>query len=226
MWGGNPFVYSNPFWVAPTNTNNTTIVQVPVSLDYSHPIEPPTNDWFQPIDGAEVPLDPDLDPEIERAVELFDEARAAFKTNNYEQALRLVDKAIELLPSDATLHEFRGLCLFAMEDFQQAAATIYAVLAAGPGWNWDTLASLYPDTATHTAQLRALETHVRANPDDAAAAFLLAYHYLTMDYVDEAVMMWERVERLLPDDPLVGQLLEAFGQAEPTGQDPEAATQE
>jgi hypothetical protein len=37
-----------------------------------------------------------------------------------------------LLPSDATLHEFRGLTLFAQGNYKDAAATLYAVLAAGP----------------------------------------------------------------------------------------------
>ena len=37
----------------------------------------------------------------------FDAARQAFKAGNYVEAQRLVEKAIEKLPSDATLHEFR-----------------------------------------------------------------------------------------------------------------------
>jgi hypothetical protein len=88
-----------------------------------------------------------------------------------------------------------------MKEYQQAAAAIYAVLSAGPGWNWETLASLYRNTDTHTQQLRALE---------AAAAFLLAYQYMTMGHLDAAVSMWERVARLLPEDELTTQLLDAF----------------
>jgi thioredoxin-like negative regulator of GroEL len=150
------------------------------------------------------------DPLTQEAMELFDEAREFFKNSDYEVALQLADQAIELLPSDATLHEFRALCLFALKDYQQAAATVYAVLAAGPGWNWETLASLYRSTTTHTQQLRALEAYVRENPDDAAATFLLAYQYMTMGHLETAVTMWERVSRLLPEDQLTAQLLEAF----------------
>jgi cytochrome c-type biogenesis protein CcmH/NrfG len=102
--------------------------------------------------------------------------------------------------------------LFALGDFQQAAGTIYAVLAAGPGWNWETLVSLYDNVATYTGQLRALETHVRDNPEDAAATFLLAYHYITMGHLENAVKKLEQVTRLLPDDQLSAQLLEAFQQ--------------
>lgn len=207
-WGRNEtFVFNNPFVVVqPVNT--TKIVEVPVFLDYSRPLPMPAD-----VDIAELESDDELAPEDEltqEAMQHFDDAKAAFRDSNYEAALRSIDSAIELLPSDATLHEFRALCLFAMKDYQQAAATIYAVLAAGPGWNWETMAGLYRNTDTHTQQLRALESHVIANPDDSAAAFLLAYQYMTMGHMDAAVGKWERVAQLLPEDDLTAQLLEAF----------------
>ena len=48
----------------------------------------------------------------------------------------------------------------------------YAVLTAGPGWNWSTLVGLYPDVDTYTNQLRALEAYVRSNPSSASGAVL------------------------------------------------------
>jgi tetratricopeptide (TPR) repeat protein len=179
-----------------------------VHLDYSQPIPAPA----PPPEGEdELPLD----EATEEAIALFDKGREAFRAGDYKKALELADQAIELLPTDATLHEFRALALFAMKEFQQAAATIYAVLATGPGWNWETVNSLYASTETFTAQLRALEEYTRANPKDPAPAFLLAYHYLVMGHTNEAVKMLERVQKLLPDDPLVEQLLDAFQQGAP-----------
>jgi tetratricopeptide (TPR) repeat protein len=180
------------------------VVEVPVWRDYSAPLQAPPETF---VEGEEAPPP---DPEMNESMALFDDARDAFKNEDFTKALEFVDGAIALLPSDATLHEFRALCLFALKDYQQAAGTIYAVLAAGPGWNWETLASLYRSPTTHTQQLRALEAYVRENPEDAAAIFLLAYHYMTMGHLDAAVRMWERVARLLPEDELTAQLLEAF----------------
>jgi tetratricopeptide (TPR) repeat protein len=201
-------IYNNPFYVVSPVTS-TTVVEVPVWQDYSRPLQAPPETFVESEIGSE-DTSPPADPEMDEAMVLFDEARESFKNENFEQALESIDAAITLLPSDATLHEFRALCLFAMKDFQQAAATIYSVLAAGPGWNWETLVSLYTNVETHTQQLRALEAYVRENPDDAAAIFLLAYHYMTMEHLDEAVRMWERVARLLPEDQLTAQLIEAF----------------
>src|SRR5262249_33977238 len=206
LWGrGTTVVFNNPFVVQPV-VSTTRIVEVPV-FDYSQPI-PVSQVQF--AEGSDEPPPPDS--EMDQAMRLFDEARAAFKESDYKEALRQVDRAIELFPSDATLHEFRALCLFALKDYQQAAATMYAVLSAGPGWDWETLAGLYRSTSTYTEQLRALEAFQRANPDDAAATFLLAYHYTAMGHIESAVKLWERASELLPDSDLVAQLLEAFRQ--------------
>ena len=91
-------------------------------------------------------------------------AVAAFKQNDYDAALDIIDKGIAQYPTDSVLHEFRGLVLFARGDYQQAAATIHSVLAIGPGWDWTTLISLYTSVAIYTDQLRALETFVREHP--------------------------------------------------------------
>ena len=73
----------------------------------------------------------------------MDLARAAFQQANYAEASREIDLAIKALPRDAALHEFRALIFFATRDYKQAAATLYAVLSAGPGWDWTTLSGMY-----------------------------------------------------------------------------------
>jgi tetratricopeptide (TPR) repeat protein len=209
-WGRNEtFVFHNPFVVVQPASSTTTIVEVPVFLDYSRPLPLPSEEVIaMDFDSDEAPAPED--EATQQAMQHFDDARAAFRRSDYNSALRSIDAAIELMPDDATLHEFRALCLFAMGDYQEAAATIYAVLAAGPGWNWETMASLYQSTTTHTQQLRALEAHVRNNRDDSAAIFLLAYQYMTMGHLDAAVTKWERVAQLLPEDELTTQLIDAF----------------
>ena len=67
--------------------------------------------------------------------------------------------ALAKVPNDSDIHEFRALCLFALGRYDEAAATLYAVLSVGPGWDWTTLIGLYPDVSVYTAQLRALESY-------------------------------------------------------------------
>ena len=83
---------------------------------------------------------------------LFDQARAAFARGDYQQSLDLCDQTLKTMPNDAVVHEFRSLALFALQRYRDAAAAAYAVLSAGPGWDWTTLSSLYGNVADYTTQ--------------------------------------------------------------------------
>jgi tetratricopeptide (TPR) repeat protein len=200
-------------------------VVVPETLNYSSPIPPPTGDEAadafppEPEQGddetfptTDPPPPPTDNSTVNEANERFDAARKAFYNGDYAKAQELVEQAIQVLPSDATLHEFRALTLFAQKKFKEAAATLYAVLWAGPGWNKDTMATLYPDWDTYTRQLRALESYVKAHPDEAYAHFLLAYHYLVVGSMDQAIAQLKEVVRLDPKDQLSAALVKALTQ--------------
>ena len=149
---------------------------------------------------------------VNEANDRFDEARNAFYDGDYAKAQELVEEAIKILPSDATLHEFRALTLFAQKKYKEAAATLYAVLWAGPGWNKETMAALYPNWDTYTRQVRALEAYVKAHPDEGYAHFLLAYHYLVVGSMDQAIVQLKEVVRLDPKDQLSASLVKALTQ--------------
>src|SRR5271166_1655729 len=145
----------------------------------------------------------------------FDQARAAFKLGNYSLALDLTDQALRQLPNDVSLHEFRALALFALQRYDEAATALYAVLSAGPGWDWPTLIGLYSDVNVYTGQLRALEASIKQNPQSAAARFVLAYHYLTAGHADAAISQLKDVTQLQPKDIVAAQLLRQLQQASP-----------
>ena len=108
------------------------------------------------------------------------------------------------------MHEFRAFVLFAQKKYREAAPGVYAVLAAGPGWTWDTVRDLYADPDLYTRQLRALEEYVRKNPDATDGRFLLAYQYLVLNHVPQAVHQLTRFSELVPKDKLSPQLITAF----------------
>jgi tetratricopeptide (TPR) repeat protein len=117
-------------------------------------------DYTQPIDTSTAPVAEEV---ASPALTLFDTARTSFQQGDYTAALRQADQALATLPNDTSLHEFRALCLFALGRYDEAAATLYAVLAVGPGWDWTTLISLYPNVDVYTTQLRALEEYCTAH---------------------------------------------------------------
>ncbi|MFM7150170.1 MAG: tetratricopeptide repeat protein, partial [Gemmataceae bacterium] len=168
---GTNFVYSNPYYVpvsvpvpidtgGPVVISNSSTGQLPVSpssfsippeLDYSRPLNIPKDEEVEKTD-ADV---------TKSAQQHLDLGREAFKKGDYATAQKEAEVGIHLLPGDANLHEFRALCQFATKKYKDSAATLYAVLAAGPGWDWNTLSSFYSDSETYTKQLRALENWVR-----------------------------------------------------------------
>ena len=104
----------------------------------------------------------------------------------------------------------RSLALFAQGNYKDAAAGLYAVLAAGPGWDWDTMRALYPATETYTTQLRALEQFVGKEPAAGYGHFLLAYHYLVVGDKDAAVRQFQDVVKVQPEDKLSAALAKAL----------------
>ncbi len=202
---GSTVVYSDPYY-------DVRLSAADPVFDYSQPIPVPqpvpisdTPPEGDPAAAATTVAQPPTEPVDENsaaAEKLLEDARAAFMKKDYDAAQQSVDKAIARLPGDTTLHEFRSLVLFARQQYRESASVIHAVLAVGPGWDWDTLKTLYPDTQTYTDQLRALENYCKANPMAASARFLLAYHYLILDSRDAAVADVESVVALLPSDDL------------------------
>jgi tetratricopeptide (TPR) repeat protein len=201
-WSWGYWPYYNPYCAG-------VIVDGGVSIDYS-----------QPIVVAQAPAAPPEGGQTaeQQATPLLDAARNAFMQGDYTTALAQADQAIALVPNDTVLHEFRGLALFALGRYKEAAAADYAVLSAGPGWDWTTLSSFYPDVDVYTAQLRALEQYATAHPAAAEARFLLADHYLTCGYTDAAAAQLKAAVRLNPKDQLSAQLLAGISAAG-TGQE-------
>src|SRR5262249_38724971 len=167
-----------------------------------------------PESGQEPPAMP------QSSADSFDEARAEFKRGNYGNALAKTEAAMKDFPDNPVMHEFRALVLFALGCYQEASAAVYSLLAIGPGWDWTTLQSLYPDTDTYVNQLFVLEKAAAAKPDDPSLLFLLAYHYTTAGLTAAAKDTLTKARKLLPTDRVVAQLAQAAG-VEPEKVEPE-----
>ncbi len=185
-----------PATVVVENGASTPAAQQVVAYDYS-----------QPIDTSAPPSDASV---AETAQKIFESARGLFKAGDFGGALSLTDQALAQLKTDPVLHEFRALTLFALKRFDEAAAVNYAVLSAGPAWDWPTMIGLFPSIDVYTAQLRALEQYAEQHPDSAAAQFLLGYFYMVQDAREAAAKRFARVAKLQPADTLSAQLAKAL----------------
>ncbi len=198
-WGlgtwANGWLYSgftNPYFIAPV-ISTTVVANAPPVL---------VPDYSRPLDLTSIPPEPEG---AEQDDSTFLAARDAFKAGDFARALSLTDLALQPYPYDPVLHEFRALCLFALERYDETAAVLYAVLTAGPGWDWATMLGLYSDVDTYTHQLRALEAAIKGNTAVASKRFVLAYHYMVQDYLEQARQQFEHVVKLEPKDELAAQ---------------------
>ena len=196
-WGYWP--YYNPYYTEVIVIDNTPI-------DYSRPIVVATPSPATQVAAAGQQA---ADGQAEQAL---DAARDAFVRSDYASAMTQVNRAIVLKPNDTVPHEFRGLILFATKRYKEAAATIYAVLSVGPGWDWATLSGFYPDVNLYTAQLRALEQYRNEHLTSPEVRFLLAYQYMSCGHSEAAIVELKEVVRLSPKDQLSAQLLAALTQ--------------
>jgi tetratricopeptide (TPR) repeat protein len=208
-WGVNRVAYGWGYWnySNPYATSTTTSA----SYDYSQPIiiysdgsstggaanSAPAN-----TAASTTPPQP-----ADEALSALTDARAAFSAGDSAKALALLDTVLKSMPNDTVVHEFRGLVLFSMKKYPEAAAATYAVLSAGPGWNWTTMSGLYPSVDEYTLQLRTLEDFSKANPKSADAHFLLGYHYLTNGFDSNALKQFQQAQSELPNDRLLTQLI-------------------
>ena len=178
------------------------------SYDYSQPLVSYADNGTSttPADPATAPATAQPEP-TDPGMTAFNDARTAFQNGDAAQALTLLDTTLKTMPRDTVVHEFRSLVLFALKKYPESSAAIYAVLSAGPGWDWTTMSSLYPSVDAYTQQLRALEDFAKANPKSADAHFLLGYHYLTGTHADAALKQFKLAQTQLPDDKLLAQLV-------------------
>lgn len=214
MWGINRAAYAMGYW-GYTNPYYTTAYPVggDVALDYSQPVmyESAPMDTGVAVASDQTTAAPAAVASTEAApqpgIAEFDQARQAFYDGNYDKAMELTNQSLVSFPKDPIVHEFRALVLFAQGKYQEAAATLNSVLAAGPGWDWTTLSSLYPSVDVYTKQLRALEDYQKKNTDAGYAHFVLAYHYLTAGHNDAAARQLKEVLQAVPQDQVAKELL-------------------
>ena len=209
-WGVNRLAYGFGYWGYSNPYSGGSYDTSSYGYSYSEPLvdygaaeaAAPTDPGAAPVEsavaGAPQPTD--------EGMAAFEEARTAFLGGDYEKALTALDITLKTMPHDTVVHEFRGLVLFALKKYPESAAAIYAVLSAGPGWDWTTMSGLYPSVGVYTLQLRELESFTKSNPTSADGNFLLGYHYLTTGYKELASKYFGLALEQLPGDKLLTQL--------------------
>lgn len=206
--------YYNPYYT-------DTVAAASVPYDYSQPVV--VNNYITE-DATGAPVEPPAPTAAEeQATQLFDAGLAQFKQGDYKGALSNFDAALQKLPGDPVIHEVRALALFALGDFNSAAAALNSFLSSAPGMDWTTMSSLYGNVDDYQTQLNKLQSFCQSNPNDAAAHFVLAYHALVIDDKDAAIDALKVVVKNQPKDTTAKRMLDALLPARPATPAPASA---
>jgi tetratricopeptide (TPR) repeat protein len=135
-------------------------------------------------------------------------ALEAFHEGSYTTAFRLAGHAAVDNPRDPNVHLLLSLSMFALGNYQGAAAEAHAVAAMGVKVDWPALIGFYNNSVdAYTSQLRALEAYVAKNPSQDAARFLLGFNYLAEGHKAAAQTQLLRVVNAVPQDRITADLL-------------------
>jgi tetratricopeptide (TPR) repeat protein len=138
-----------------------------------------------------------------------------FRAGQYQQAATDFKHALVDNPQNAGNGLLLGQSLFAIGQFEQAAAVTAASLNQLPQDKWGAVVTnykqLYGNQLDYNSQLKALENARDASPDSAGLRFLLGYHFGFLGYPKQAVRELDRAIAILPQEPFAALLRNDFG---------------
>jgi tetratricopeptide (TPR) repeat protein len=159
------------------------------------------------VDPNQAPAQPGAAPssnQVAAANDFDQQAEAAFKAGNYEDAIHDWQHALLDTPTNAALMMLMAQALFAEGKFGPAAGAVEIGMNGLPQDQWGTVVKhygdLYGNPADYATQLRALETARDQNPKEPANHFLLGYFYGYNGYPKEAVREFDTAINERPKD--------------------------
>ncbi len=174
-----------------------------------------------PVDPMEEPTPPEAilnDGQVIAAAgnagEFQWQAEQAFREQRYEDAARLVNHAVVEDGDNGLLHLFASQALFAMGDYQSAAAAVQQGAALLDRSQWGFVVENFREfygANDYVPQAKALVEFTKANPNESYAFFLLGYHYKFLGHDEAARKQLAKAVELESRDRLAGELLVMAG---------------
>ncbi|MEO1523828.1 MAG: hypothetical protein AAFX06_00245 [Planctomycetota bacterium] len=160
-----------------------------------------------PVTAADtVVAGPVADTAEQKLLRLIETAKTQFRAKKYDETIETLDNAVQLVPENSDVLQFRGFAHFAKHDYDAAAADVYDALLLGNTWNWQAVRDLYQSKEVYENHLRTLEAVRKAAPN-MTHHFLLGYHYLVLEHLARGQKELERALQAQPGEPLVTQLV-------------------
>jgi Tfp pilus assembly protein PilF len=195
-YGCHPYVWygAEPTPVIVENTTNVyTYTPGPlVAGSYYAGVQVPDYDGLAAIGqkiNTQAAQEPAVPPQnTSETDKLFDEAVKAFESQDYAGAAEKLRTAVRMEPNDVVLPFAYAQTLFAMTEYEKAAAVLYTALTEMGPKKQDVFypRGLYKDEAVLDGQIKNLQRAVLMDPQNAEMQLLLGYQLLGTGKYDEA----------------------------------------
>lgn len=147
------------------------------------------------------------------------DAEAAFHAGDYEEAIRLANHALVDSPQDGRVHLFTAQTLFALGDYEGAAAAIHQGASLLPEGDWGSIVENYQryyHGRDFVHQMDELNRFIGENSDAAYAYFVRGYEHGFLGHHEMAIKDLTKAVELESRDELAVRLIERFGGVPPT----------
>jgi len=142
--------------------------------------------------------------------EPYEKGIQALLRGNYQEAAESFEAALEGFPGNRCVHNNLGLAHLALRDYQQAISEFGKALAIEPAFPeaLNNLGLAWSDLGTVRAR-ESFEAALQVNPDFFDALLNLGALYYRQGDLAKALELWEKAERISPDDSQVRRNLES-----------------
>ena len=213
-----PVLYAEDNFYAPTfvDAGEFIVAEEPVSIvdDSLGSAVVVGNPADEPIPPVATLGDGQVIPAAGNGGEFQLQAEQAFREQRYEDAARLVSHAVVEDSNNGLLHLFASQALFAMGDYQSAAAAIQQGAAMLDRSQWGFVVENFKKfygANDYVVQMKALEQFTKENPNESYALFLKGYHYKYLGYDESARKPLSQAVELESRDLLAAELLAMVG---------------
>lgn len=147
---------------------------------------------------------------------LFETALLRFRLGRYDEALGRLDQLLLADPDHGQAELLSAQALFALGEYEGAVAALDRATKLLPESEWDRYVAGYrdffPSALRYAVHLRTLERYIDEHPENTESRLLLAYHYGSLGYAEQAIA---QLEQLKPSD-LSRRLREHFARQRPS----------
>ncbi|MEI0526614.1 tetratricopeptide repeat protein [Brachyspira murdochii] len=138
----------------------------------------------------------------ENTNDLFEQGKSYYNNGNYKEAIKCLNKAVELNPNDANNWHWLGISYHENEEYSEAIRCLNKAVELNPNneYNWYWLGNSYYKNEEYSEAIRCLNKAVELNPNNEYNWYWLGRSYSENKEYSEAIRCFKKTVKLNPNN--------------------------